>query len=71
MTLESYLKQHGLTQFEFAARVGCEQPTISRFINGRVPSPEMMTKILEATDGAVTPNDFFGIPSTSESERAA
>jgi len=61
MTLDTYLKQHGITQLEFADRIGCEQPTVNRFISGRIPSPGLMAKIAEATDGAVTPNDFFGI----------
>lgn len=61
MTLEAYLKKHGITHKQFAETIGCEQPTVSRFINGRIPSPELMRVISERTNGAVTPNDFFGI----------
>jgi transcriptional regulator with XRE-family HTH domain len=63
MTLDTYLKRHGITQREFAERIGCEQPTITRFIAGRIPSPDLMRKIADETSGEVTPNDFFGVAS--------
>jgi transcriptional regulator with XRE-family HTH domain len=61
MTLEAYLKQHGITHKQFAELLGCEQPTVTRFVAGRIPSPDLMRLISEKTAGAVTPNDFFGI----------
>lgn len=62
MTLADYLTQHDLTHEGFARMIGCEQPTVSRFVAGaRIPSPVLMRKIVEVTNGAVTANDFFGI----------
>lgn len=61
MTLEAYLAEHGMTHREFAERIKCEQPTVTRFVAGRIPSPELMTRIVTETGGAVTPNDFFGV----------
>ena len=62
MTLEAYLQGRNLTHDEFAKLIGCEQPTVTRFVNGkRIPSPDLMRRIAEATDGQVTANDFFGI----------
>lgn len=61
MTLDTYLKQHRITHREFAELIGCEQPTVTRFIAGRIPSPELMRIISEKTADEVTPNDFFGI----------
>jgi putative transcriptional regulator len=72
MKLDTYLEQAGLTHGQFAEMIGCEQPTITRFTKGRVPSPDLMRKIVEATDGAVTPNDFFDLdaPASSDVEAA-
>jgi predicted XRE-type DNA-binding protein len=61
MTLDAYLKQRGITHRQFAEILGCEQPTVSRFVAGRIPSPDLMRLINEKTCGEVTPNDFFGV----------
>lgn len=62
MTLADYLTKHGLTHGQFAELIGCEQPTVTRFVGGkRIPSPELMRKIFSETGGDVTANDFFGI----------
>jgi len=72
MKLDAYLEQACLTQEKFAEMIGCEQPTVTRFIKGRIPSPELMRRIVEKTDGQVTPNDFFDIsPSESTVGEAA
>lgn len=34
MVLNSYLKRHGLTQQEFANRLGCSQSLVSQWISG-------------------------------------
>ncbi len=42
-----------------ALRLGVDRSTVSRFRRGRrMPSAEMMRLIHQATDGAVTANDF-------------
>lgn len=42
-----------------AARLDVDRSTISRIRRGkRMPSPEMMQRIRQATSGAVTANDF-------------
>lgn len=62
MKLATYLDQEKITHKAFADRIGCEQPTVTRFVGEkRVPTPELMSKIVEATGGQVTPNDFYGI----------
>ena len=54
MTLAQYLEAHNLTQAAFAARVGVEQPTISRLVkNAKGPSPGLAKRIEMATDGKV------------------
>ncbi|MGN7160849.1 helix-turn-helix domain-containing protein [Sphingomonas sp. SAFR-052] len=61
MTLDSYLVSKGITEPAFAAMVGLNQSTVNRLRKGSVPSPNVMRRILDATSGAVTPNDFFGL----------
>ena len=34
MVLYSYLKKHGLTQREFADKIGCSQSLVSQWISG-------------------------------------
>lgn len=65
MKLDQYLREKGVTHAEFAARIGCEQPSVTRFAKGRrVPSPELMRRIAIETCGAVTANDFYAIENT-------
>lgn len=61
MRLKEYLDQTGVTRAEFARRIGVQHITVTRYLNGRVPEPSVMEKIIETTDGEVTANDFFGI----------
>lgn len=62
MKLSAYLESHGITASAFAETIGRDKSTVTRLSNGdRKPDPATMQAILEATDGAVTPNDFFGI----------
>ncbi len=50
-----------MSQAEFARRIGHPQPTVFRYTAGRIPEPDIMAKIVAATDGLVTPNDFYGV----------
>ena len=60
MKLASWLKSNGFSARDFAARVGTTEATISRLRNARAqPSFELAEKIMDATGGAVTPNDFL------------
>ena len=59
MTLDQYLTERGLTNVAFAATVGADHSTISRLRKGdQIPSRQLAAVIMEATDGAVQPNDF-------------
>lgn len=63
MQLKDYLKQAELNYTEFAKRIGVATArTVQRYADGkRLPEPEIMRKINDATDGKVTPNDFHNI----------
>ena len=67
MKLASWLKSNGISARDFAARIGTTEATISRLKNARAqPSFELAEKILEATAGAVTPNDFLKRTSSAD-----
>ena len=60
MTLKEYLSEQGLTHEAFGASIGVTTPTAWRYANGkRYPSPAVMRRIVEATGGAVGPQDFL------------
>ena len=62
MKLRDYLKDHSLSQSEFADRIGVSKETVRRYIAGtRIPERDVMEKIALATACKVTANDFFGI----------
>lgn len=59
MTLNDYLSTAGVTEASFADRIGVHQSTVNRLRSGSIPTKEVMTKILEATNGQVRADDFF------------
>ena len=71
MKLRDYLDMRAITQAEFAGRIGISNAEISRILAGlRHPNPNTMRAIMRETDGAVTPNDFFGLSASDTSETA-
>lgn len=65
MTLDQYLAAKRLTETAFAGMVGANQATINRLKRGSVPGAALMARIIEVTNGEVTPNDFYGIPAAA------
>ena len=65
MELRRYLKENGITNHQFAVLVDASPDAVRKWRYGeRVPRPEHLVRIREATGGAVTPNDF--LPASSE-----
>ena len=61
MTLSEYLKRHDLAAARFAEKIGVTGESVRRYAAGeRVPRPEIMNRIVEATDGTVQHRDFYG-----------
>jgi len=59
MTLKSYLKMKGIKPDDFADAVGFSKGGVLKWISGeRYPRHEAISKIMKATNGAVTANDF-------------
>lgn len=62
MKLSDYLETNGISRSIFAQHVGVTTEAVRRYADcGRVPTPKVMSKILAATNGEVTANDFFRI----------
>ena len=60
MKLSDWLAQNNMNAAEFGRRLGLKYPrNVYRYINGRIPPPEIIRQITAATDGAVTANDFM------------
>lgn len=71
MRLQEYLAETGTTRAEFARQIGVKHISVTRYLEGRVPEAAVMSKIIEATDGKVTANDFFELPIGAEEAKAA
>lgn len=60
MKLKDYLDDIGMTPTAFAREIGASHVAVLRWLNGtRSPNSIMMERIIRATRGHVTPNDFF------------
>ena len=60
MKLRDHITQEGLTLAEFAKRINRSEATVSRIARGiNTPDWATMLSIIEATAGAVQPNDFL------------
>ena len=60
MKLDTYIKSKGETEVAIAQRARCSQSAVNKVRRGAGnPSLGLLRRIYEATDGAVTPNDFL------------
>jgi transcriptional regulator with XRE-family HTH domain len=61
MWLFEYLIANGISQAAFAARLRVSQMAVSRYARrAAIPRPDIMARIVDATGGQVTANDFYG-----------
>ncbi|MBL8630172.1 MAG: helix-turn-helix domain-containing protein [Rhodospirillaceae bacterium] len=63
MQLRTYLSLHHISETAFAKQIGFSQAAVNRYCRGRVPATDALRAIIQATNGAVTANDFFSVPS--------
>lgn len=62
MKLDRYLTTHHLSHEDFAALIGTTARSVARYARGeRIPRSDEMQRIIAATAGGVTPNDFYGV----------
>ncbi|MCH6203879.1 helix-turn-helix transcriptional regulator [Brucella ciceri] len=60
--LRTYLKDRGVSHKAFGEAIGVTQATINRYVNGeRFPSQEIIVKIAQATEGEISPADWFSV----------
>ena len=63
MIIQEYRQAHGLTQAQFAAKIGTVPSAVSQYERKtRVPKRTIMTRIIAFTEGKVTANDFAEFP---------
>ena len=62
MKLSDWLAQHEISVSVFAERIGRHKTTVYRLINENGdPDPDTVRRVVAETDGAVTPNDLYGV----------
>ena len=70
MRLDSFLQDAGISDEAFARLIRVSPASVSRYKRFlRVPRPKIMARIESATQGRVTPADFYG--AHGEAEAAA
>ena len=63
MLLDDYLITEGISRKRFAEQIGVVPSYITALCNGvSSPGPDVMRRIVEETNGAVTPQDFLDQP---------
>lgn len=70
MKLAEYLAECGLTQPEFAERLGVSQSTVSRWCNGIPPRRRHLEKLKTETGGKITLASFDVDPSNNPKQLA-
>ena len=62
MKLKAYLSETGTSYSAFAEKIGTSAEAVRRYVTGtRMPTPDVMARIVAATEGTVEPNDFYDI----------
>lgn len=57
--LTRYREANGLTLDALADRLNVQKSQVWKWENGAIPRPVQMAKIVAATDGAVSANDWY------------
>ena len=69
MKLAEWITTHQVKRTDFAARIGVSPSYITALCQGHCwPSRDVVARIMEATSGAVQPNDFFDAPAPEAAE---
>lgn len=67
MLLKEFLKIKKISIEDFAREMGLSYAAVRQYTNaGRVPKPKVMRQIINVTNGAVQPNDFFASNDNAE-----
>lgn len=72
MQLASYLSKRRIHPADFAKQIGVSGEAVRRYlVEGRIPTPAVMDRIVAATHGKVTPNDFYSSRTKAEELHAS
>ena len=72
MTLGQYLAEESISPATFGALIGVTDESVRRYSHGqRYPRPEIMRRIIAATDGAVGPQDLLDAAEPTPASRDA
>ena len=72
MKLDEYLSSKKITDAAFGELIGRQQSSVNRLRRGETkPDWKTIERIVEITNGAVTPNDFLGSDGHSKDRGAA
>ena len=71
MRLTDFLSARSLTDSAFASMIDVHHTTVGRWKRGDTrPDWDVLQRIVEVTDGQVTPNDFIDVASAAAPETA-
>lgn len=72
MKLREWRQAQGLSMEQLGDLIGLTQSSVSRIENGKNrPEWGTLDRIVQVTDGAVTPNDFADLPTPADEAAAA
>lgn len=73
MKLSEFMAERSIPDAEFARLIGVSsRMAVMRYRRGeRIPRPEVMRRIVEVTNGAVGPADFYSLPTQPRQTEAA
>jgi transcriptional regulator with XRE-family HTH domain len=67
MKLKPYLQLKKIKSAEFARIIGRNAQNVARYVSGqRIPDKDTMPLIYHATNGEVTANDFYDLPTHNQ-----
>jgi len=59
MTLSEYMDKHGMTDQKMSEAIGVSRSAVTQYrLGSRMPRPEIMLKLVDATDNKVSPMDL-------------
>lgn len=68
--IEAYCSNTKTDPKAFAQAIGVTRRTVDYYIAGRIPEPDIIVRIKEATDGQITANDLHEARAKLLEERA-
>ncbi len=68
--LKIWRQKQGLSQEALADALAVSDMAVSRWERGGLPEKQAWQRLIDFTEGAVTPNDWFSIPAGTAAKRS-